>query len=590
MITIRNGQTIKIEWTILKYNSEVKEDLDKAKLLVFLVGGGNKRNMPYTLEDRVIHFTIPTDLPIGVYRLESLWLKGDVLTTSVDGVGCCMCDGTTKFRTASRSIKSDLFAVSDVDEEVSYPDSNVLEMKITTSAVSYGYDGLSAYELAVLHGEWNNDELAWLRLFFTNAEEFKEYLEDYYYKKTEVDTKISKLSDHIEGEIESIDDALDTIHGEINNVGNEIESVNQRINDLSSVYNVQGSLSNLNELLALNTAKKGDTYNIDSEFYLNGKYYAAGTNVVCITEFSSASENKSSNWDALGGTFNASLYLEKEKAAIANKSDITSGIDRKEDITYTEKGKQYISGSALGSVLPFKLISKTTLDNGNIAWYRLAFNYPTGSSNGAQQLLLQYAVTTTIPTEADWKTVNYINNINLSSLLSSSDIANNLTTTASGKVLDARQGKVLADAIANKQDTLVSGENIKTINNQSILGEGNISIEGGSAKGIIDKGTLDNQGMVALCESDEIGIFTCVDSRNRYTIIKPYIPTGPSYQFLCIIDYPDGTNDLCKFGGDNNGHGGTEGFADTIVTQYSNKPISSGAVYNAIYSVLNTEV
>lgn len=107
---------------------------------------------------------------------------------------------------------------------------------------------------------------------------------------------------------------------------------------------------------------------------------------------------------------------------------------------------------------------------------------------------------------------------------------------------------------------------------------------------IINKGTLDNQGMVALCESDEIGIFTCVDSRNRYTIIKPYIPTGPSYQFLCIIDYPDGTNDLCKFGGDNNGHGGTEEFADTIVTQYSNKPISSGAVYNAIYSVLNTEV
>jgi hypothetical protein len=95
--------------------------------------------------------------------------------------------------------------------------------------------------------------------------------------------------------------------------------------------------------------------------------------------------------------------------------------------------------------------------------------------------------------------------------------------------------------------------------------------------------------MVALCESDEIGIFTCADSRNRYTIIKPYIPTG-AYTFLCIIDYPDGTNDLCKFVGDNNGHGGTVSFVDTTVTQYSTKPISSGAVYNAIYSVLNTEV
>lgn len=35
-------------------------------------------------------------------------------------------------------------------------------------------------------------------------------------------------------------------------------------------------------------------------------------------------------------------------------------------------------------------------------------------------------------------------------------------------------------ALAGKQDTLVSGTNIKTINNQSLLGEGNITIEGGS--------------------------------------------------------------------------------------------------------------
>ena len=35
-------------------------------------------------------------------------------------------------------------------------------------------------------------------------------------------------------------------------------------------------------------------------------------------------------------------------------------------------------------------------------------------------------------------------------------------------------------ATSTKQDTLVSGTNIKTINNQSILGEGNITIEGGS--------------------------------------------------------------------------------------------------------------
>jgi len=62
-----------------------------------------------------------------------------------------------------------------------------------------------------------------------------------------------------------------------------------------------------------------------------------------------------------------------------------------------------------------------------------------------------------------------------------------------GAVYNALQGKADASALNNyattsamntalagKQDTLVSGTNIKTINNQSLLGSGNITIEGGS--------------------------------------------------------------------------------------------------------------
>jgi hypothetical protein len=36
-------------------------------------------------------------------------------------------------------------------------------------------------------------------------------------------------------------------------------------------------------------------------------------------------------------------------------------------------------------------------------------------------------------------------------------------------------------AVASKQDTLVSGQNIKTINGESVLGEGNIAIQGGTS-------------------------------------------------------------------------------------------------------------
>ena len=84
--------------------------------------------------------------------------------------------------------------------------------------------------------------------------------------------------------------------------------------------------------------------------------------------------------------------------------------------------------------------------------------------------------------------------------LNNSKIANNLTTAGNGNyILDAYQGKVLKDlidgikngtsidsfsdvetALNSKANALVSGTNIKTINNESILGSGNIDIEAGA--------------------------------------------------------------------------------------------------------------
>lgn len=57
------------------------------------------------------------------------------------------------------------------------------------------------------------------------------------------------------------------------------------------------------------------------------------------------------------------------------------------------------------------------------------------------------------------------------------------TSQFTGSQIDARLAKVpqLENAILGKQDALVSGTNIKTINNTSILGSGNIEIQGGSS-------------------------------------------------------------------------------------------------------------
>lgn len=63
-------------------------------------------------------------------------------------------------------------------------------------------------------------------------------------------------------------------------------------------------------------------------------------------------------------------------------------------------------------------------------------------------------------------------------LESKADTATTYTKTETDNAITA--------ATSTKQDTLVSGTNIKTINNQSILGEGNITIEGGGGGITID--------------------------------------------------------------------------------------------------------
>ena len=64
------------------------------------------------------------------------------------------------------------------------------------------------------------------------------------------------------------------------------------------------------------------------------------------------------------------------------------------------------------------------------------------------------------------------------------DLSNYYTKTETDNAITA--------ATSTKQDTLVSGTNIKTINNQSILGEGNITIEGGGGGSITIDPSLDS--------------------------------------------------------------------------------------------------
>ena len=62
-------------------------------------------------------------------------------------------------------------------------------------------------------------------------------------------------------------------------------------------------------------------------------------------------------------------------------------------------------------------------------------------------------------------------------------IANGITVDLSEYLLKSEAETLYAtlDGLNNKQDKLISGTNIKTINGTSILGSGNITIEGGGS-------------------------------------------------------------------------------------------------------------
>lgn len=78
-----------------------------------------------------------------------------------------------------------------------------------------------------------------------------------------------------------------------------------------------------------------------------------------------------------------------------------------------------------------------------------------------------------------------------------------------GAEIDARLAKVpqLESALAGKQDTLVPGLNIKTINEESILGPGDIHIESESGTGIDDiSSAQDGTVVITLSTGDKVTI------------------------------------------------------------------------------------
>lgn len=139
MKAINRKSKIKILWKIWRGVNKISEDFSSpnANLKVFLVGSCDTYAMGHVINREVepgydvIEIDVyPNMLAEGVYDLKALWTKNEE-------------------RNVLTSERSGVFGITDSVEEAEVKDE---EVRLVSMVESYGRDGMSAYETAVLHG------------------------------------------------------------------------------------------------------------------------------------------------------------------------------------------------------------------------------------------------------------------------------------------------------------------------------------------------------------------------------------------------------------------------------------------------------
>ena len=166
---VGSNQRINLSWTISRGASKVKEDFRRSSLFVFLTSNNEQIPLNYTLSENVITSTLPTGLPEGVYGLLAVWFKS----------ACNPFEGGNDVSLPplgrmSRSQVDDLFGITAVSNEADYSESSSVNIEVRSMVATYGYDGLSAYEIAVISGQTALRQSEWV----SNITELNERLSE----------------------------------------------------------------------------------------------------------------------------------------------------------------------------------------------------------------------------------------------------------------------------------------------------------------------------------------------------------------------------------------------------------------------------
>ena len=302
-------------------------------------------------------------------------------------------------------------------------------------------------------------------------------------KVSEVTTSVSELSTRVDGIETSANNYTDQKVGALTQTFNNYTSTtNNRINQLeskvTSVYTLKGSCT-YEELTAKTENSVGDVWNVTDKDSQN--YVWTG-----------------SEWDTLGSVADFSAY--------AKTSEVTAQIEAAENrlngsIETTFNGLNTELQSLTATVSTNKTSTETAISNlSNDTVHVNTFETFKTSNNAAISAVdtrvtnLTSSVNTALTKKAnasDVYTKNETDNAistSINALIDGApDTLDTLKELADAVNSNKSLVETLNEAITNKQDTLVSGTNIKTVNGVSILGTGNIAISGGTG---IDDSTI----------------------------------------------------------------------------------------------------
>lgn len=160
---IPTNTKVSLEWTVKRGIGSETEDFSRSTVSLFLYSDVNRWPVPCEAGyEGVVKAELPEGLPEGVYSLELVWVKNN---GSINATRCIQ-----------RTRKACAFAVdASAQTRALPPDGGVIlppivvdpempggiKVKLTTTASSYGYDGLSAYEICVLRGKTTLSEDEW---------------------------------------------------------------------------------------------------------------------------------------------------------------------------------------------------------------------------------------------------------------------------------------------------------------------------------------------------------------------------------------------------------------------------------------------